>query len=122
MSWLFDVLPVPPTFPPDSRVCSAFYSDAKEIEAEPLLKVLMYTFERAGTWHDIGLQLLNASGLRPDCTQAYWSNFERALPPRPSEGAPLVIQATEVLGPGAPAIRLGYDKLESADRTGLVFS
>ena len=79
-----------------------FFTDAPEINAVPDVKNKTYNFRGCTTWYDIGLQVLNQSGWRPDCSRMNAVNIERTLPPRPREGAPLIVFPDGVVGRRLP--------------------
>ena len=93
--WFFNVLEKAPMAPSKHQVESSFYSNAKEIEAKPLLKSLTYSYDDAMSWCDVGLQILNLSGRRPDCAVAHSVDLLRILPPRFLPGAPFIVQSPE---------------------------
>ena len=87
-SWIINTLQKEPVVPGFLDIPSVFFTDAKEIEAKPILKGLTFGYERATTWFLSGAQFLGLSGWRPDCTVAQTVNFARTSPPRNAAGCP----------------------------------
>ena len=110
-TWLFQVLPSTPWLPSQLHVRSVFHTDAAELEAKSNLKGLTYTFADTRSWVETGVQILAASGWRPDCTLCSEINLEKALPPQEEEAKLyLVTQAwSEAPDPGEICSQ-GYEK------------
>ena len=110
VTWAFQVLPQRPALLCRLRAQSVFHSTAAEIEAKPNLKAQTHTFEGAHSWMETGVQVLEASGWRPDSSLESDVNVEKSLPPRegksriyvaphhPLENAQEASNATEDLG------------------------
>ena len=80
--WTVNILSTSPEILSKLKVGSVFYSNAKEAESRPDLKEQSFNFHNVNSWVDVGLQVLHASGWRPDCTHEDVFNVEKSLPPR----------------------------------------
>ena len=79
--WPFSIVDMAPRVPTKLQILSPSFSDAREIEAETILKALTYSYENAQPWCDVGPQILNSTGWRPDCATAHLANLARIPPP-----------------------------------------
>ena len=80
-SWMVQVLPKKPSLLERLHTPSVYYTGASEIRSKPNLRALTYDFVGSHSWNETGIQILSASGWRPDCTLQSSLNVERTLPP-----------------------------------------
>ena len=95
--WLLGLSKTEPMTPGFLRVPFTFFSDAKGIDAKPMLKGRTHAYAKGNTWFVSGTQLLGASGWQPDCTVANHINIKRILPPICSPTSPIKISDPEVI-------------------------
>ena len=104
-SWMIQTLPACPMLPSKYWVRSVYHSDAKEIVSRPNLQALMYTFSQASSWTDVAIQVLTASGWRPDCSEEMQIDTTKILPPQPQEEKINIVE-TEPIFDSAPSSEL----------------
>ena len=109
----------PPRVPTGPHVSWPFFSDAREIEAKPILKTLTYSYDGAQARCDVGAQILNSAGWRPNCTAAHSVNFARVPPPRFLPDAPVVIGSPESMRSVSADQAEGLTKSLNAARSSL---
>ena len=96
-SWRFRLLPSrPASIPPWLRVPSVYHSEAEEIRGNPSLLARTYDYSGAGSWSEVGLQVLTISGWRPDCAAGTALNVGRMLPPRGCTH-PFIVEPSELM-------------------------
>ena len=101
------------------KVASTFRTTAKEAETNPHLKEATYNFVGAGSWNEVGLQLLMAAGWRPDCAMGHIDNIEKLLPPKDPKGL-LIVQSPGVRQEDEKSLgNIGYDRWMMGERGGL---
>ena len=76
----------PPALKQMYKTPSVFFTSAKEAEQQPNLKATTFNFHGASNWWSVGLQVLHATGWRPDCTISDRVNLDKVLPPRDPNG------------------------------------
>ena len=81
-TWLCDLLETEPELDEGFTAPSIFFTNAPEINEKRSLKEVTYNFRNGESWYGVGLQILAASGWRPDCVQSDSLNAARMLPPR----------------------------------------
>ena len=117
--WFFCVLEKTPRLLPQHRVASTFFTEAAESEVGPSLKETTYNFVNTKSWMDVGLQILHASGWRPDCAVPHKDNIGKMLPPADPNGLLLLQSPTnwgmEDQSPG----KVGYNKWMNEESGGL---
>ena len=96
-SWCFRLLPSrPAALPPWLRTPSVYHSEADEIRSNPSLLARTYDYSGAESWSAVGLQVLTASGWRPDCAAGKALNVGRMLPPRGCTH-PFIVEPSELM-------------------------
>ena len=64
-----------------NNVQSLFCPHAPELKRTVRQRRSAYNFEGTHSWIDVGLQVLNCVGWRPECAQPQMKNIMRAIPP-----------------------------------------
>ena len=85
-TWIVQLLPTFPRMDERMVVPSVFHSTSPEIRADPAVYRDTYDYQGAESWFEIGLQVLVASGWRPDCTVDSPVNLGKSLPPKDAAG------------------------------------
>ena len=80
--WFCNLLPETPSLPDRFVVQSSFFTNAPEINNNPLPKQQTFNFQGCSTWYEVGLQILVSAAWRPGCARADRTNLKKALPPR----------------------------------------
>ena len=91
------MLPGVPFLPGHLEIDSVFFTNADEITANIHLKEKTFNFHGTSAWFEVGLQVLAASGWRPDCVIAEAVNVQKTLPPRMREESPLIVGNCDAL-------------------------
>ena len=95
-TWLIQVLPKCPSMDRRFAVHTVFHSTAVEARQDPIIYAQTYDYQRAESWFEVGLQVLAASGWRPDCALDVEVNVQKTLPPKNKEGF-IVIEPSEIM-------------------------
>ena len=69
--WCFQVLKEPPYLPEALKTRSTYHSNAQEVQNRPNFRALTYDYVGAKSWLEIGVQIADASGWRPDCSASF---------------------------------------------------
>ena len=92
--WYLDVLSEIPSLPSIFKVNSVYHTYAKEAEVQPHLREASYSYQGVDSWRAVGLQILHATGWRPDCAMSELLNTARAVPPADVHERFIVISKT----------------------------
>ena len=95
--WPFSTIPECPQTPAALVAPSVYFTDAPEIELKPNPKSQTSTYYQAKAWFIVGIEILLASGWRPDCAKEHKINVTRALPPVTSWDAPIILQSKDAM-------------------------
>ena len=95
--WTVNLLPTVPKNSALLEPASTYYTHAAEIPANRDLLQRTCTFQDTGAWWRVGLQILTASGWRPDCAMVEACNVARAAPPPMRAKAPIIIGAPDAM-------------------------
>ena len=93
--WFRAPLATEPKLDEDYETPSVYNSNTKLLRTQPHLRTQLYSFQGVGNWQEAALQILSASGWRPDCTRPAKVNFDRAIPPGCKPGAALIDGGTD---------------------------
>ena len=80
-NWCFQVLENRPCLRGDLKVRSVYHSSAQEIRSKPNLRSLTYDYIGATSWMEVGVQIADASGWRPDCSASFNAIGVPSMPP-----------------------------------------
>ena len=95
-SWLAQMVDSEPELEQRLRVPMVFHTNASEIRTQPQLLAGTYDYRGVSSWFEVGIQVLAASGWRPDRAQAMSLNAARTLPPIGQRG-PIIIETSETM-------------------------